>query len=349
MTVWGGFTNHLRIGLDVWTDGYDSYTPSINVYMTWHVQCDSSWNFNDAQSLVMTSPQSNTWNFQNTEGANGDTTFGWTIYNQGQSYGGGPTYHFAAVLNGVYLGAGPSFAWDWSLPAKPIRVTSPPGTPTASSVTGNHADFGWGYPADVGGSSPDYTWLQIGTTNFGNLVYDNQTPGWTGRSLDIFAPGVTYYMRTAAHNGAGWSGWSGTGSFTADPFKAGTPTLSNVAATSATANWAAPGVGPTPSGYQVQVATDSAFSNVVQTLTGTSWATSRSITGLTPGTTYYIRVRANTPNGYGAWSTSVSSKTLSGAKVRQSGVWKDAIAFVRVGGVWKQATVNKRVGGAWKL
>jgi hypothetical protein len=348
VTVWGGFTNHLRIGLDVWTDGYDSYTPSINVYMTWYVQCDSSFNFNDSQTLVMTSPQSNSWTFQNTLGANGYVTFGWTIYGQGQSYGGGPTYHFGAQLNGVYLGAGPSFGWDWALPAKPIRVTTPPGTPSASGVTANHADFGWAFPGDVGGSNPDYTWLQIGTTNFGNLVYDNQQPGWNGRSLDIFAPGVTYYMRTAAHNGAGWSGWSGTGSFTANSFTAGTPALSNVAATTLTVSWTAPGVSPAPTGYQLQVATDSGFSNVVQTLTH-GWATSVGLTGLIPGTTYYIRVRALSPNGYGAWSPAVSSKTLSGAKVRQAGAWKDAIAFVRVGGVWKQATVNKRVGGVWKL
>lgn len=217
MTIWGGFTNHLRIGLDISTDGYDTYTPSINVYLTWYVQVDSSWNFNDSETLVMTSPQSDSWTFQNTMGANGIRSFGHTIFGQGQNYGGGPTYNFSANLQGVYLGAGPSFSWNWALPPRPIRPPAPPAwAPIFSSVTSTSFSVQWGGSADFGGSTPDQTWLQLATdAGFGNIIYSNFTGGFTHDSwwpVGGLTAGTTYYARAAYHNAAGWSGWSGTGS-----------------------------------------------------------------------------------------------------------------------------------------
>lgn len=258
MTIWGGFTNHLRIGADIWTDGYDTHTPSINVYVTWYVQCDSSWNFNDSQTLVMTGPQGDQWTFQNTLQANQIRTIGThTISGQGQSYGGGPVYNFASNLQGVYLGAGPSFSYNWALPARPIRPPAPPAwNPIFQNITATSFYCQWGGTPDNGGSSPDADWLQLATdSGFGNITYSNIGGGYA-RQVNGLVPGKTYYARAAIHNAAGWSGWSGT----------------------------------------------------------------------------------------------TSSKTLSGAKVRQGGAWVDAVAYGRVGGAWTTIQgVQKRVNGTWTI
>lgn len=102
---------------------------------------------------------------------------------------------------------------------------------------------------------------------------------------------------------------------------AGTTTPSSVAL-----SWTAPADngGASITGYQVQYATDSGFTTGVgtQTFTGTS---NQTVTGLTPGPTYWFRVRAQNSRGYGAYSSSVSktpalpAPTLTGLTQNASG------------------------------
>lgn len=256
MTVFSGFTNHLRIGLDVATDPFNTFTPNINVYLTWTVQCDSSFNFNDSQTLVMTSPQGDSWTFQNVLQANQTIQFGHTIFGQGQTYGGGPTYTMAAVLNGVFLGAGPSLSTTFTLPARPTRVPAAPSTnPIWSAVTSTTATVNFGDTTDNGGLGDTDTWLRIATD-----------------------PGMSNIV------------WQDT---------VGTPQFSF------------------------------------------------SVTGLTPGTTYYAQAAIANADGWGAWSGVSSAKTLAGGHARVGGSWTNAVSYVRVGGSWVQATPHVRVGGAW--
>lgn len=72
------------------------------------------------------------------------------------------------------------------------------------------------------------------------------------------------------------------------------------------------------------------------------------ITGLSPGTTYYVWSRAHNSVGYSPWSARLSTTTVAGGWVRVAGVWKKAIAWVRVAGVWKKAQPWVRVSGTWK-
>jgi hypothetical protein len=351
MTTWGGFNQHLRVGLDIWTDPIGHGTTAVTMYGQVSVQVDSTWNFNDAQTvhLYVNGGLDSTWNFQNTMGKNGTTTFlkTWTEY---PSYGGGPSWTFSADVTGNYLGGTSTVSQGYTLPARPIAAPSAPGAPNAGGVTALHADFTWAYPADDGGSGADYTWLQIARdSGFGTLVYDNQNPGWSGRSLSIFAPGTTYWMRDAAHNAAGWSGWSGTSSFATNAYQLAPPSLTSVDPTKLHVTWGNPPTTDTATGWQVQTATDTAFTASLQTFTGTTWATSTDATGLTPGTNYYARVRANTANGYGAWSAAASLQTLSGAKVMRGGVWVDAPAYIYRNGAWVTATVYKNRAGTWNL
>jgi hypothetical protein len=347
MTTWSGFTNHLSIGYDVWTDGYDTYTPSINVYIQISIRNDN-WPFNDDQQVVLSGSTGATWNYHNGMGNSQSMVIGTaTIAGQGQNYNGGPTYSFHAQINGVYLGAGPAIDFSYTLPPRPHRPPTAPGAPSASGVTAIHADFGWSYPADDGGLGADYTWLQIATdAGFGGLVYDNQSPGWNGRSLSIFAPNTTYWMRDAAHNGAGWSGWSGTSSFATNAYQVSAPVWSAIGPTTATLTWGSPPTTDTASQYNVQIATDSAFTALVSNVTA-AWATTYSATGLQPNVKYYSRVRASTSTGWGAWSATSNATTLSGAKVMRGGVWVDAPAYIYRNGAWVVATVYKGRGGAW--
>jgi lysophospholipase L1-like esterase len=86
-----------------------------------------------------------------------------------------------------------------------------------------------------------------------------------------------------------------------------------IAQTSFTANWSAP-TGAT--GYFLDVATDAAFTSFVPGFKDLSVAsTSLSVTGLTPGTNYFYRVRAKYAGG-----TSGNSSTIP-AVTRQPGVW----------------------------
>src|SRR5690606_15145392 len=88
------------------------------------------------------------------------------------------------------------------------------------------------------------------------------------------------------------------------------PTLSNIAATAATASWTAPSSnGASINNYRVQWSTSSTFSsNVSFKDVGTS--RSYRITGLSANTTYYVRVRARNSADWGDWSTARSFTTL---------------------------------------
>ena len=74
----------------------------------------------------------------------------------------------------------------------------------------------------------------------------------------------------------------------------------------------------------------------------------RPITGLTPGTTYYVCVYLHNAYGYSAPTAWKAFTTMPGVSVNVGGVWKNAIPLVNVGGVWKNAVRYVNVGGVWK-
>lgn len=347
MTVWGGYNNHLRVGLDLWTDAIDHNTTAVTMYAQVSVNVDSTWSFNDSQDvhLYVNGGLDSQWTFQDTMGKNGTTTFlkTWTEY---PSYGGGPSWTFSADVTGNYLGGTSTVSMGYTLPARPIAAPSPPGAPSFSGITATATNVGWGYPADDGGSGVDYTWLQVATANWANVIYDNQSPGWNGRTVTGLAPNTTYYGHTAAHNPAGWSGWSGVSSFATNPYQLSAPTWSNIGPTTATLTWGNPPTSDAATQYNVQIATDSGFTAIVKDVTA-AWTTSYSATGLQPNVKYYSRVRASTSTGWGAWSASSNATTLSGAKVMRGGTWVDAPAYIYRNGAWVVATVYKGRGGTW--
>lgn len=85
-----------------------------------------------------------------------------------------------------------------------------------------------------------------------------------------------------------------------------------------------------------------------ETFTATSATTTKTITGLTPGTTYHFKVRAQNSVGWSGYSGDASAMTIAGARVKVAGVWVFAVPYVKSGGIWKLAKPFVKSAGTWK-
>lgn len=157
---------------------------------------------------------------------------------------------------------------------------------------------------------------------------------------------TTYYFWARTHNSVGWGAWSArasakTGSVPTAP---SAPLLSSVTATSVDVSWTDNSDGGSSiTAHQIGWGTSST--------TPTSSVSANSpqvITGLTPGTTYYIFVRAQNSVGWSAWSKSTSMRTVAGAYILVGSAWKLAVPYVNVGGTWKRAEAWGRNAGVWR-
>jgi hypothetical protein len=119
----------------------------------------------------------------------------------------------------------------------------------------------------------------------------------------------SYTYQVRATNGVGPSGPSNavTVSITVPPAPTNV-SASNITRTGFTLNWDA--VAVQPDGFEVQVATDSSFTSLVQTFPDVAAdSTSLVINGLARNTRYYIRIRGFNAVGVGPWSTTLQVRT----------------------------------------
>jgi endonuclease/exonuclease/phosphatase family metal-dependent hydrolase len=154
------------------------------------------------------------------------------------------------------------------------------GVPAGINLVSNHPGKGSGQQPSSGNNSPD-------VVDFPTEGADRQTNSITG----------------SADN-------SGSGATNAGSASTGSPTTPsdvklNFAATSVVVTWSKVS-GATQ--YTVEIATNSGFSGQTSITSGTN---SAFIGGLSPKTTYYIRVKAVGSNATSGWSTAVSGKTTS--------------------------------------
>ena len=176
----------------------------------------------------------------------------------------------------------------------------PPRSPTAVAISGG-VKVSWTAPSSDGGDPI--------TSYTVTLSPGGQTCTTTALTCAVtgLAPGTTVSGTVTATNSMGTSAPStATGAVTtpnvpdAPTAVGGTPGPSRLLAT-----WTAPasdGGSPIAS-YRVCISTDPAVPPTSSTCADTGTAiTSRSLTGLTPLTTYYVRVRAQNVIGSGSWS-----------------------------------------------
>jgi len=196
----------------------------------------------------------------------------------------------------------------FTLPTTAPTVTTTP----ATSITVNSATAGGNITA-TGGANATERGVEYSTTDgfangTGTEVAESGDFG-TGtftRPLTGLSAGTTYYFKAFATNSFGTS-YGAQESFLTLPAAPATPSASAVGPVGFTVDW---GVVASATSYRLDVSTASDFSSFVSgyedlTVAGTSQA----VTGLTPATTYYARVRAVNASGTGASSDTLTQAT----------------------------------------
>jgi fibronectin type III domain protein len=261
----------------------------------------------------------------------------------GHDSAGNATLSLATTLTGFsgYVSTG---SGSFALPQIP-RQSSPPSTPTLSSVNQNSmraqfTDAGDGAPVD----SRQLSYSTGTDPDAGTIIASDGDDVITGLSN-----GTTYHVWARTHNVAGYSGWSGMATATTwrVPDGPDDPTITGTTQVQTTINWNPPGFdgGTAVTGYDIAYNTTNSTTGAT-IITGVTSPYTK--TALTPGTKYWFFVRAKNAVGNGFWSNGVSVTMIAGARVNVGGVWKQAVPYVRVAGVWKVARPWSRVLGTWK-
>ena len=198
-----------------------------------------------------------------------------------------------------------------------INVTTlayPPSAPVATAATNiSQTSFDANWNASTGA---DGYYLDVATdSTFTNFVngYNNLNVGSVlTYTVSGLTPETDYYYRLRAYNSGGTSGNSNTIALTTLPNNPGAPVATaatNITQTSFDANW------DSVSGafaYYLDVATDNGFSNMVNGFDNLNVGnvTTYPVTGLTPNTQYFYRVRAENSGGISGNSNVISVTTL---------------------------------------
>lgn len=69
---------------------------------------------------------------------------------------------------------------------------------------------------------------------------------------------------------------------------------------------------------------------------------------LSPGTTYYIRIRSRNAIGWSGWSATWTQATLGGFRVSDGSTWQTWVADVSDGTAWHRQRVDVSDGSAWR-
>lgn len=225
------------------------------------------------------------------------------------------------------------------------RASAPstPGKPALSEITATSMRVKWTAGANNGAAIDLY---QVAHNT------SNTTTGATINNVDTdtvftgLTTGKTYYWWARTHNSKGYSSWSAVASATTIrvPDAPDPAVVSDPSQTSVVASFTDNGNGGSAiTGREIGYGT-----SPVTVQSSVSYSGVMTITGLQPGTVYYFFTRVRNSAGWGPYSAGVSLKTIAGAKVNVSGVWKDAVPYINVGGTWKLARPWGRDAGVWK-
>lgn len=349
--TWGSYNGHLRFGIDLYTSTPSTSSTSVTVTCKLYIQCSEDWNFDDTQTWTLSGNGGDSDSFHNTL-ADGDSKLLKAVsVSAAIDYDGTGSTTYSAKLSGAYNGASPTHSRSITLPKRPPSVPSAPTAPTVTAITATGATFTWGTPATNGSALTGNAGQVSTSSSFASILQSWSESGWNGQSVTGLPKGTTLYVRVRALNGVGWSAWSASRTFTTattPPSSPGPAGVSNVGPTSANVTFTAPADtgGATITSYEIQRAADAAFTT---NLTSTSVSVpTGSLTGLLPGSTYYLHMRAVNAAGPGSWSTITAFTTLSGVKVGDGSRWRDAIVWVGNGSSWVLALVRAGNGTDWK-
>lgn len=242
------------------------------------------------------------------------------------------------VASSIYLGTGGS-SWTAGSSSNTFTLTNysrVPTTPTltvtrpksGTADTGETVNLSWttataptGSPTsaidwyEYRYSTDNSTWTTYNASN-ANGLGTATTASFGPTSPITVAPGTVYYFGVRAHasNSDGYGSWSTASTATGSGIAYAAPTITSVTSVGTTASVvvAAPSSngGSTISLYTVQYSTDSGFGGTPGTTTLASPGTA-TITGLTPGRTYYFRVRYKNALNFNSPYSATSSAFIS--------------------------------------
>jgi FtsP/CotA-like multicopper oxidase with cupredoxin domain len=215
----------------------------------------------------------------------------------------GSLYEYQVVaLNGLVMSGYSNIAavdWTGAAPTAPSNLA-------ANVVSATQVDLSWtdnalnetGYiveRSDNGGA-----FVQIATLSADSVTYtDTAVSG-----------GNDYTYQVAATNAAGTSYSNQISVSITVPAAPLNLSAANITRSSFTLNWEYPFT--QPDGFEVQVATNSSFSSIVQTFPDVGAdLTSLDINGLSRNTRYYVRIRGFNAVGMGLWSTTLQVRTTN--------------------------------------
>ncbi|WP_456430098.1 fibronectin type III domain-containing protein [Rhodocaloribacter sp.] len=216
------------------------------------------------------------------------------------------------IITASYSFEGTGGGTTGSPPASAPTAVDPPDGATDVDTT---VDLTW---SAVDGAT-SYS-VEVATDDaFTNVVASADGAGGTTTTVGPLEEGTTYFWRVRGENDAGAGPWSSAFSFTTLTSVTAPAAVTLVAPedgamdvpTEVTLSWNAADGADT---YDVQVATDDAFTGLVSDETGLT-ATSLTVSGLANNTTYFWRVRAANTAGAGPWSETRSFTTAGGVAV----------------------------------
>ena len=199
----------------------------------------------------------------------------------------------------------------WS-PSGSGTPSTTPDAPAAPTLTAGHRKLtvNWSAPTENGGAAiTDYD-VQYKKTSDNTWTDANHSGASTSRTISSLDNGVEYQVQVRAGNVAGNGDWSDRATATPDtlPGKSNAPTVAR-ANEALDVSWTAPSnSGSALTGFKVGHCSASCNNDgswTSKTVSGGS-TTSTTITGLTNGTSYQVKVRATNDLGDGPWSNATS-------------------------------------------
>lgn len=184
------------------------------------------------------------------------------------------------------------------------RIAKAPDAPAAPSLgteTTTSVPLSWSAPDNNGASITGYTVQRATNSGFSTGVATTSASS-TSVTVSGLSSGTDYWFRVRATNSAGNGSYGSARATATLPVAPTSLATGSVTPTSFTLSWTAPS-GSGIDGYDIQQSTTSSFTSP------TTWSqtgTSRAVSGLSPATTYFYRVRAKTSGGAGAWSSTRS-------------------------------------------
>ena len=190
---------------------------------------------------------------------------------------------------------------------------------TVTSISTTGATLG-GNITNINGANATVRGFEYSTSSgFGNGTGTNSTDSGTygngtfTKAVSSLTANTLYYFKAKAQNSAG-TGWGAEASFTTLPLPPTVGTGSSPTATGFTANWSLPTMGSATHNFTVEVSTNNSTFASPTTVTGIlSGNTSQAITGLSPSTTYYYRIKSVNAQGDSAWSSGSAGIATSAA------------------------------------